>query len=290
MSDRISIYCLNNKNNAFKEINIKKPQTYQDLVNELQIRLKLKSILNFKLFYLSANKEKYITNENEYKQSSEIIFIKPNKVIPNKKIGSFKKINLFSEKKNSININLINRDRLNYYNKYNSIGKINSNFTPLILNNKNKIVHSNNNKDNKIMFKRILESKPNNININESNNNCNNSPKNNFIKTSTNFLTQNKTFDNNYNKNYSNNININIIKDNKKLKIKIPSLNLKKRRYESNKKEKRVITNRKNFDLSDSSSNANENNYIEYLFKLYQPKNKFKNFLNSLSNIKKSKK
>ena len=213
-----------------------------------------------------------------------------NKVIPNKKIGSFKKINLFSEKKNSININLINRDRLNYYNKYNSIGKINSNFTPLILNNKNKIVHSNNNKDNKIMFKRILESKPNNININESNNNCNNSPKNNFIKTSTNFLTQNKTFDNNYNKNYSNNININIIKDNKKLKIKIPSLNLKKRRYESNKKEKRVITNRKNFDLSDSSSNANENNYIEYLFKLYQPKNKFKNFLNSLSNIKKSKK
>ena len=123
MSDSISIYCLNNKNNAFKEINIKKPQTYQDLVNELQIRLKLKSILNFKLFYLSANKEKYITNENEYKQSSEIIFIKPNKVIPNKDIHKTEiKVNknnpIKLENKNEINQNKLSESTFDiYYNE-----------------------------------------------------------------------------------------------------------------------------------------------------------------------------
>ena len=230
------------------------------------------SILDFNsTYFLSKNNKKlnHINNNSIINQ--------------NDKIGIIKKIKNYSENKNSIKIKLLNKDRLNYniYN-YTNLSKIRNKYTPSILNKQKNILNSTI-KNNKINFTGDINSKQKNKSINESYNNYNNTPNNYYIKTLPNFFTQKKPFDNNC----SNNINKNI--GNKKLKLKIYNINLKKRRYDADKKDRRFLIDSKKYDSFDSSDNT-KNNYIENLFKLYQPKKNINNFLYNLSNIKKSKK
>ena len=120
------------------------------------------------------------------------------------------------------------------------------------------------------MFKKIF----NNDDNNNINNNKNISNKNNDTD-----------FNNYIYKTYNKDIEINMDKENKKLNIKIPPLSLRNKTYDK-KIEENYLTNRRNIDHCDTSSNYFETNYIEYLFKLYQPKKKFKAFLYNLSNLK----
>ena len=87
MSDNLSIYFLNKSNTVFKEIIFKKPKTYKDLLEKIQKRVNIK--IEFRLFYLFENKKKFITNEEDYKQTKDIIFFQPlfnsNKLVYQKK-------------------------------------------------------------------------------------------------------------------------------------------------------------------------------------------------------------
>ena len=73
MSDKITIFCLNNSGNAFREISIKRPDSYRLLIEQIQLPQ------NFILFYYSPNNEEMIiTNNEEYKLSKDILFIRKN--------------------------------------------------------------------------------------------------------------------------------------------------------------------------------------------------------------------
>ena len=79
MTDRIDIIFLNLSNNIIEEINVKKPQSYFDLLSTIKIKLK-KVPNNFKLFYRTDNNiEKEILDNEEYKLSKDILFIKEKK-------------------------------------------------------------------------------------------------------------------------------------------------------------------------------------------------------------------
>ena len=136
-----------------------------------------------------------------------------------------------------------------YFKKNNNLNKNCFNYKPLI-NNKSKKYIDNNSK--KLMFKKIFNYSKKEIGLNNHNNSSKDYSDSIY-----------KTYNN------SNKIELNINNENKKLKIKIPSL--RKKTYED-----KNLTHRK-----DSSTK-----YIEYLFKLYQPKNKFQDFLYNLSNSK----
>ena len=151
-----------------------------------------------------------------------------------------------------------------YFHKNKNLKQNFINYKPLS-NNKSKRYIENDNK--KIMFKKIFDK-------NKKENGLNNHK--NYSKDYSDFIY--KTYNN------SNDRELNMKNKNRKLNIKIPSLNLRKKTYDF-KKEKN-LTNRKEIENFDSSLNNCETKYIEYLYKLYQPKNKFQNFLYNLSNIK----
>ena len=74
MADKITIFALNNLGNAFREICLIKPKTYQLLIKELKLPE------NYILFYYSPNnEERIITNNEEYKSSKDILFIRRKK-------------------------------------------------------------------------------------------------------------------------------------------------------------------------------------------------------------------
>ena len=79
MTDIIDIIFLNSSNNVIEEINVKKPQSYFDLLSTIKIKLK-KVPNNFKIFYKTDNNaEKEILNNEEYKLSKDILFIQEKK-------------------------------------------------------------------------------------------------------------------------------------------------------------------------------------------------------------------
>ena len=181
--------------------------------------------------------------------------------------------------------NAIKIDRTYYYNKYNKIYLNNPNYIKI----SNKISsneNENNNEDEKYQFKRIFESYENNgnkpdNNFNKINNNIYdfnkmNSTSNKFnYASSSDFIYKNsKTF---YNNNilYSNNGN-----------IKKYNLYLKKNSHDV-KKDDEHSTNRKIQARQDNSLNYLSKDYNAYLFKLYQPKKKYKTFLSSYESKKK---
>ena len=77
----IDIYLLDNLNNTKEEVNIKKPNTYQELLN--QIKQKFKTLPEqFDIFiYNENNAQILIDNENKYKTTDNILFIREKKKI-----------------------------------------------------------------------------------------------------------------------------------------------------------------------------------------------------------------
>ena len=99
----LDIFLLDNSNNIIEEINVKKPKTYQGLVN--LIKKKLKKLPNhFNIFYQSPNNKNIIINSNkEYNLSINILFvkeIKENKLQLNNSINS----------DNSFNYDILSQD------------------------------------------------------------------------------------------------------------------------------------------------------------------------------------
>ena len=165
-------------------------------------------------------------------------------------------------------IPITNKNSINelYIKKYNYLNKKINNYVPLVNKSKRNLEKNN----IKIMFKKIFNNDDNNnINNNKSISNKNNDT----------------DFNNYIYKTYNKDMEINMDKENKKLNIKIPPLSLRNKTYDK-KIEENYLTNRRNIDHCDTSSNYFETKYIEYLFKLYQPKKKFKAFLYNLSNLK----
>ena len=72
----IDLFLLDKSNNTKEEISIIKPTTYKEMLS--YIRLNLKSIPeNFEMFILNRNnKEIKIDNEDKYKLTEDIIFIR----------------------------------------------------------------------------------------------------------------------------------------------------------------------------------------------------------------------
>ena len=80
MSDKIDICLLDNTNKKIEEVSIQKPKTYYDLLNQLKKVLK-NLPKNYSIFYLEkGNKEKEIKNNEEYKLSKDILFIREKKI------------------------------------------------------------------------------------------------------------------------------------------------------------------------------------------------------------------
>ena len=201
-----------------------------------------------------------------------------NQNIQNKKTKNEKEV----FKKNYLLRNRLEKTpKYNYYNKDNYLNLIGIINTPLINNKNNRFINSNN-ESKKIMFKRIYNSYDKkkdkiNHNDNKSSNKINNI-------TLPIFINKNKI---NGKKYYNKNIiNINVNKNIKKLNIKIPSLNLLKKKHELKNRDKNISSSRKRNERFDTSINNFDIDYIKYLFKLYQPKKKFNTFLYNISNLK----
>ena len=154
-----------------------------------------------------------------------------------------------------------------YFIKKNYLNKNYINYKPLVNYKSNKYIKRN---KGKIMFKKIFDYNKKEIGLYNHQNSSKDCPD--FIY---------KTYNNN------DDIEINMKNENKNIKTKIPSLNLRKKTYDFKKEEKNNLTNRKANEYLDTTCEAK---YIEYLFKLYQPKNKFQTFINNVSNIKIKKK
>jgi hypothetical protein len=180
--------------------------------------------------------------------------------------------------------NVIKIDRAYYYNKYKNMYLNDANYKKI----SNKISsneNENNNEDEKYQFKRIfemyenyekkLDNNYNKINSNKYDFNKLNLLTNKFNYASSDFIyNNNKTF---YNKNLTYNNNGNIKKYN---------LYLKKKNYDV-KKDDEYFSLKKNETRQDNSLNYLNKDYNAYLFKLYQPKKKYKTFLSSYESKKK---
>jgi hypothetical protein len=181
--------------------------------------------------------------------------------------------------------NVIKIDRAYYYNKYNNMYLNDTNYKKV----SNKISsneNENNNEDEKYQFKRIFEMYENygnklDNNYNKINSNIYDFNKLNLLKhkfnytSSTDFIYKNnKTFYNNK-LIYNNNGN-----------IKKYNLYLKKKNYDVKKDDEHFLL-KKNETRQDNSLNYLNKDYNAYLFKLYQPKKKYKTFLSSYESKKK---
>lgn len=81
MVERITVFCLNKSNIIFKEINIEKPKTYEEFLK------KIGCPQDFILFYISnKNEEIIIKNNDDYKLSKNILFIRIKNGQNNKKL------------------------------------------------------------------------------------------------------------------------------------------------------------------------------------------------------------
>ena len=76
MSEKINLCLLDNLNNIIEEIYIIKPRMLSELFDIITKNFKNLSE-NYNIFYLSKNNnERIINNDNEYKLSNEILFIR----------------------------------------------------------------------------------------------------------------------------------------------------------------------------------------------------------------------
>ena len=76
MSEKINLCLLDNLNNIIEEIYIIKPRMLSELFDIITKNFKNLSE-NYNIFYLSENNnERIINNDNEYKLSNEILFIR----------------------------------------------------------------------------------------------------------------------------------------------------------------------------------------------------------------------
>ncbi len=166
------------------------------------------------------------------------------------------------------NVNEISK--YNYYKLYNKIFKNdNPPPTPLILNYTKKIINDNNN----TLFRKITDSNKDRKKLG----NINNSLKKNVLKNSSYFLYNNKVY---YNKSVNGNKG-NLINN------KLPYTNEIKKSLYTKKEKDMYKTNIKCIEHFDTTFNSQGKDYIEYLFKLYQPKKNYKNFINNYdSNLK----
>ena len=75
MEGKIDLLLFDKLNNLIEEVNIEKPKTYNDLINI--IKDKFKKLPNkYDIFYQSENKNEIINNNEKYKLSKDILFIK----------------------------------------------------------------------------------------------------------------------------------------------------------------------------------------------------------------------
>ena len=76
MEFKLDILLVDNSGNTIQELNIKKPETYQELLNIIQTKMKLPEYYNI---YYQNEKEKIIINNHEtYKLAKDILFIYEN--------------------------------------------------------------------------------------------------------------------------------------------------------------------------------------------------------------------
>ena len=76
MEFKLDILLVDNSGNTIQELNIKKPETYQELLNIIQTKMKLPEYYNM---YYQNEKEKIIINNHEtYKLAKDILFIYEN--------------------------------------------------------------------------------------------------------------------------------------------------------------------------------------------------------------------
>ena len=76
MEFKLDILLVDNSGNTIQELNIKKPETYQELLNIIQTKMKLPEYYNM---YYQNEKEKIIINNHEtYKLAKDIFFIYEN--------------------------------------------------------------------------------------------------------------------------------------------------------------------------------------------------------------------
>ena len=214
---------------------------------------------------LDFNCQSFLSKKNNMNHLVKNNFININQIKPKNDRSTSRKGYLL---KNNI-------DRItNYYNSYNNMNKTGTISTHLIINQTRNVNKDNNVNNRKIIFKKIFDSKDK---IKEDNNNNNSSNKKGNL-TLPEFLSNHK--------NYKNTEDMN--KNHKNMHIKIPSLDLRKGNFNW-KNGKILLSNNRNSERFDTSSNNFDKDYIKYLFKLYQPKKKFNAFLYNLSNLKSKK-
>ena len=214
---------------------------------------------------LDFNCQSFLSKKNNMNHLVKNNFININQIKPKNDRSTSRKGYLL---KNNI-------DRItNYYNSYNNMNKTGTISTHLIINQTRNVNKDNNVNNRRIIFKKFFDSKDN---IKEDNNiNKSSNKKGNL--TLPEFLSNHK--------NYKNTEDMN--KNHKNMHIKIPSLDLRKGNFNW-KNGKILLSNNRNSERFDTSSNNFDKDYIKYLFKLYQPKKKFNAFLYNLSNLKSKK-
>ena len=214
---------------------------------------------------LDFNCQSFLSKKNNMNHLVKNNFININQIKPKNERSTSRKGYLL---KNNI-------DRItNYYNSYNNMNKTGTISTHLIINQTRNVNKDNNVNNRRIIFKKFFDSKDN---IKEDNNiNKSSNKKGNL--TLPEFLSNHK--------NYKNTEDMN--KNHKNMHIKIPSLDLRKGNFNW-KNGKILLSNNRNSERFDTSSNNFDKDYIKYLFKLYQPKKKFNAFLYNLSNLKSKK-
>ena len=76
MEEKIGLYLLDNSNNVIKEIYFRRPKSFSELKNNINLNFK-EITKNYIIFHLSENNnEIIINNDNEYKLSKNILFIR----------------------------------------------------------------------------------------------------------------------------------------------------------------------------------------------------------------------
>ena len=206
---------------------------------------------------LDVNCSSYLTKKNILNHLTKNNFINQD--------GKILKDPGSSRQNNSINKFLNKIGKFNYYNLYNKIiYKKEYSPTPLLVNHSNRLLNTDN---KKIIFKRIFESNEDKKNTINNNNSSNNKIANNSSK----YLYKNKTLYNKTPNTYRTN----------KATIKIPFIHKIKKSFDGIKEKDYIKTNRKSIERFDTMVNYYGKDYNEYLFKLYQPKKNYKNFLNN---------
>jgi uncharacterized protein YbaR (Trm112 family) len=80
MSNKINICLVDKSNKKIDQMNIVRPKTYEELLNQIKKGLKV-SPDEYTIFYKNKNAEVIINGNNEYNKSNDILFIRKNETI-----------------------------------------------------------------------------------------------------------------------------------------------------------------------------------------------------------------